>query len=64
MCMKHNKRVVGIGLGFNLLLYYAQTGLPYDLIMEEEEQSVHVEGKYRKAVIEGKTGDYYMLGHT
>lgn len=61
MCMKSNKKLLGIGLGFNLLIYYYQTGIPYDLLIFEEGNEVKIEGKYRKAIVDGETGDYLLL---
>ena len=34
--MKENKRVIGLGLGFNLLLFYCHTGIPFDVAFQEE----------------------------
>lgn len=41
--MKNNKKMIGVGLGFNLMIYYSQTEIPYNLFLMEEEKEIGVD---------------------
>ena len=62
--MQVQKPLIGLGLGLNLINLYASTGLPFDYVFyvdktEEERYEIKTE-KYKKAIIDEQSGDYYL----
>ncbi|CDW91080.1 UNKNOWN [Stylonychia lemnae] len=64
LCMQVSKPLIGLGLGLNLLNLYSSTGLPFDYVFyvdrTEEERSELKAEKYKKALIDEQSGDYYL----
>ena len=65
MCMRDNKPVIGLGLGFNMLAFYCATGIPFDLkFVPKINNQIKTESKvennrYKKAIINPFNGDFY-----